>query len=223
LIDFNSPLRIPLAESDANSIVKRKNVLYWLIAAVIAAIVIATAFWLDQPVHQLLIQHRSRGLYRAMQLVSRFGDWPEHFALGLILVAIAWWRGSKEWTRIFVAMLIGLAVAGLAGRVVQVTTGRARPSVKAEQMWNGPRFTAKYHAFPSCHVAASSGFFGVLLFRKRRIGLACLAIPIVIGFSRTFVEAHYFSDVICAGILGIFCAAIVTRLSQSFADRNVPG
>jgi hypothetical protein len=209
LIDFNSPLRIPPAQSEANSIVKRKNLLYWIIAGLIAAAVIAIAFWLDEPVRQFLLQHRSRGLYRAMQFVSKFGDWPEHVALGLGLLAIAWWRGSKQWLRVFVAMLIALALAGFVARVIKIGTGRARPSVKTEEAWNGPRFSSKYHAFPSGHVAASSGFFGVLLFRKRRIGLACMAIPVVIAFSRMDVAAHYLSDVVCAAILGIVCAWVV--------------
>jgi undecaprenyl-diphosphatase len=211
LIDFNSPLRIPPAQSEANSIVKRKNLFYWIIAGLIAAAVIAIAFWLDEPVRQFLLQHRSRGLYLVMQFVSKFGDWPEHLALGLVLLAIAWWRGSKQWLRVFVAMLIALALAGLVARVIKIGTGRARPSVKTEETWNGPRLSSKFHAFPSGHVAAAAGFFGVLLFRKRLIGLACLAIPIVIAFSRMYVAAHYLSDVVCAFALGLFCAWLVWR------------
>jgi membrane-associated phospholipid phosphatase len=33
-----------------------------------------------------------------------------------------------------------------------------------------------------------------------------LPVPILIASSRIFVAAHYFSDVICGAILGIFCA-----------------
>src|SRR6202035_544080 len=108
-----------------------------------------------------------------MENVSRFGDWPEHFALGLVFAAVAWWRGNKKWTRIFLAMLIALALAGLVGSVIKISTGRARPSVKSEEVWNGPRLSSKYHAFPSGHVAASGAFFGVLFLVNRRIGLAC--------------------------------------------------
>ena len=42
-----------------------------------------------------------------------------------------------------------------------------------------------------------------------RLGLACLPIPILIGFSRMYIGAHYLSDVVCAAVLGILCAAIV--------------
>ena len=75
-------------------------------------------------------------------------------------------------------MLIACALAGAAARVIKITSGRARPSVKTESVWNGPRLSSKYHAFPSGHTAASTAFFGTLLFVSWRIGLACLPIPI---------------------------------------------
>ena len=146
--------------------------------------------------------------------MSRFGDWPEHFAFGLILAAVAWWRGNKKWTRIFLSMLIALSIAGLAGRAIKVTTGRARPSVKSEQAWNGPRLSSKYHAFPSGHVVASTAFFGVLTFASWRIGLPCLLIPMLIGFSRIYGGAHYLSDVVCAAVLGILSAIAVWKIAQ---------
>lgn len=191
----------------------RKAVSYWSLALLLVAIAIAVAFYFDETVQQFLIQNQNRTFRKVMQSVSRFGDWPEHVAFGLILAGIAWWRGSKKWTRIFLAMLIALALAGVVGRMIKISAGRARPSVKTEEVWNGPRFSSKYHAFPSGHVAASSAFFGILLFARRRIGLACMPIPIVIGFSRMYVAAHYLSDVVCAAVLGLICAWIVWRFA----------
>jgi membrane-associated phospholipid phosphatase len=51
----------------------------------------------------------------------------------------------------------------------------------------------------------------VLLIARRRIGLACLPIPMLIGFSRMYLGAHYLSDVVCAAILGILCALVVAH------------
>jgi undecaprenyl-diphosphatase len=121
----------------------------------------------------------------------------------LVLLAIAWIRDSKKWMRIFLAMLTAIAIAGVAGQVIKRAIPRARPSVKSELRWGGPRFSSKYHAFPSGHVAASTAFFGVLLLARRRVGIACLPIPILIGFSRMYIGAHYLSDVICAAVLGL--------------------
>jgi undecaprenyl-diphosphatase len=200
--------------------VKRATVFYWLIGIVIVAVIIAVAFYLDEAVRDFIASHQNPSVRNFMRNVSRFGDWAEHLALGLVLADIAWWRGNKKWTRIFLSMLIALSIAGLAARAIKISTGRARPSVKAEQIWNGPRLSSKYHAFPSGHVVASTAFFAVLVFANRRIGLPCLAIPILIGFSRIYLGAHYLSDVVCAAILGILCAMAVASFMRVSIDNQ---
>ena len=191
---------------------KQRSAYYWTLGFVIAAIVIAISFYFDDFVREFIARHQDRTVRGFMENVSRFGDWPEHFALGLVLAGAAWWRGNRKWTCIFVAMLIALAIAGLAGRAIKISTGRVRPSVKTEHVWNGPRLRgSKYHSFPSGHVAASSAFFGVLLLARRRIGIACLTIPVLVGFARIYIGAHYLSDVVCAAVLGIVSAVLVWR------------
>ena len=198
--------------------VKHRSASYWLIGTVIVLIILIAAFYFDNAVHHYMTAHQTRGLRHFMHSVSRFGDWPEHFALGLLLTGIAWWRGSQKWTRVFLSMLIALAIAGVAGRGIKIATGRARPSVKIEQVLNRSRFSSKFHAFPSGHVAASTAFFAVLLFANWRIGLGCLLIPLLIGFSRIYIGAHYPSDVVFAAILGVLCALLTTGLLLPIDD-----
>jgi undecaprenyl-diphosphatase len=218
IADFKCGLKIPLGKSWGNLFVKRAAVFYWLIGIFVSAIAIATAFHFDDAMRHLVAQHQSRGMRNFMRDVSLFGDWPSHLGLGLVLLWISWRRSSKKWIRIFWAMLLALAIVGVAGTLIKRTIPRARPSVKSELRWGGPRFSSKYHAFPSGHVGASTAFFGVLIFARRRVGLACLPIPILIGCSRIYLGAHYLSDVVCAAVLGIFCAAIVWR----FLSREPP-
>ena len=213
IADFKCALKIAPAKTDGNLFVKRAAVFYWLIGIVIAAIAIATAFYFDDAVRDFMAQHQDPMMRNFMRSVSFYGDWPSHLGLGLILLGIAWRRQSKKWMRIFLSMLMALAIAGVIGRGIQIATGRARPSVRTEEVRN--RFSAKYNAFPSGHVAASTAFFGVLIFARHRIGLACLPIPILIGLSRMYLGAHYLSDVACAAVLGIVCAAVVWRFLLS--------
>ena len=193
---------------------KQRSVFYWTLGVLIALIAIAASFYFDDMVRDFIAQHQDRGLRNLMRNVSRFGDWPEHFFPGLALAGVAWWRGNKKWTRIFLSMVIALSIAGLASRAIEISTGRARPSVKSEEVWNGPRWSSKYHAFPSGHVTASAAFFAVIAFANWRIGLPFLAIPILIGCSRIYGVAHYLSDVICAAVLGILCALVVWRIGN---------
>ena len=209
-----------MSKSKSSVPVKGKTVFYWIFGVLMVALVIAAAFYLDEAVSNFISQHQDPAMQNFMRKVSRFGDWPEHLALGVVLAAVAWRRGNKRWTRIFVAMLIALSMAGLAGRAIKVATGRARPSVKSEQTWNGPSWSSKYHSFPSGHVDASVGFFGVLLLANWRIGLPCLAMPLLIGFSRMYISAHYLSDVVCAAVLGILCAILVDRFFLRKIDNR---
>jgi membrane-associated phospholipid phosphatase len=183
----------------------------WLLVLALVVAALGFAFWLDTFGHSWVLEHKNRSAEVFMRNVSRFGDWPEHVALGLILAGLAWWRGNKNWTRVFLSMLIACAIAGAAARVIKITTGRPRPSVKTEEVWNGPRLSEKFHAFPSGHMAASTAFWAILLFASWRIGLACLTIPLVIGASRMYVAAHYLSDVVFAGMLGLLVAYLVAR------------
>jgi undecaprenyl-diphosphatase len=191
--------------------VKLSAVLYWLIGIAIAAVAISASFYFDDAVWNFIQQHQNRGLYNFMRNVSRFGDWWPHAVVGLLLLAIAWIRQSGRWSRVFLAMLIALALAGLAGTVIKRVVPRPRPSVHTDIRWGGPHFSTKYHSFPSGHAGASTAFFAVLLIARWRVGLACLPIPILIGLSRMYIGAHYLSDVVCAAVLGSLCALVVAH------------
>jgi membrane-associated phospholipid phosphatase len=204
-------LKIATGKSDWNLFVKRSSVFYWLLGIIIATVAVATAFYFDTAVSAFMVQHRNRVLYNFTYYVTLFGDWPEHFALGLVLAWVARRRGNQKWKRIFLSMVIALAIAGVSCHVIKIGVSRARPSVKSEQVEPWSRFSSHYHAFPSGHVAASTAFFGVLMLASWRIGLACLPIVILIGFSRLYLEAHYLSDVVCAAILGILSALLVVH------------
>ena len=192
-------------------VIRTRRFWLWTIVAITAAISLAIAFWLDPVVQNWIVEHPNRQLRSVMHQVSRYGDWPTHVVLGLVLLAIAWWRKSQRWSRVFLAMLMACALAGVTARVIKITTGRARPSVRTELAWTGPSLSSKYHAFPSGHTASSTAFFAVLLFVCWRIGLPCMLIPTLIAFSRMYVAAHYLSDVIFAALLGVLCAFVTVR------------
>ena len=183
-----------------------------LIALIVTAVIaLIAAFLLDQAAANWITIHSSPELKRVMRIVSRVGDWPPHAIAGAIGFAIAFAVGSKAWMRIFLAMLIALALAGVTTRAIKIATGRARPSVKTEAQWNGPQFRSKFHAFPSGHTASSTAFFVALFLARKKIGGPLLLIPILIAASRMILGAHYLSDVTFAAIIGVFSALLVAR------------
>ena len=194
---------------------------WWALAAVIAALLVVASFYLDAGAQAWMTAHRGLGMRSFMQAVSRYGDWPEHVALGLVLVGLAYWRGNKRWVRIFAAMIVACALAGAVARVVKISTGRARPNVQTEAGWNGPRFSPRYNSFPSGHTAASTAFFATLAFASWRIGLGLLLIPLLIAFSRMYIAAHYLSDVVCAALIGLLAAYFIAGwVLPSIANRK---
>lgn len=184
---------------------------WWCLFAVAAGWAIFAAFCLDASAQAWVAQRQDAGLRNFMRDVSRFGDWPEHVALGCVLLALAYWSRSKKWMRIAAAMIVACALAGAAARVVKVSAGRARPSVQTEAAWNGPNLSARYNAFPSGHTAASTAFFATLALACWRLGAPFLIIPILIAFSRMYVAAHFLSDVVCAALIGLVTAYFVAR------------
>lgn len=100
----------------------------------------------------------------------------------------------------------------LIAQGMKFATRRSRPFVKSAEVWKGPQFASRFQSFPSGHVAESVAFFGVLLFANLRIGLICLPIPLLIGYSRICVAEHYLSDLVVAAALGLICAIVVAFL-----------
>ncbi len=190
---------------------RRSAIAWWVVAVVSAALLLVASFYLDASAQAWMTAHRDLGVRSFMQAVSRYGDWPEHIALGLVLVGLAYWRGNKRWVRIFTTMIVACALAGAVARVVKISTGRARPNVQTEAGWNGPRFSPRYNSFPSGHTAASTAFFATLAFAGWRFGFALLVVPLVIAFSRMYIAAHHLSDVVCAALIGATIAYFVAR------------
>jgi undecaprenyl-diphosphatase len=192
----------------------------WIALVVLAVIALVAAFFLDQANAIWINAHSSPELKRVMRIVSRVGDWPAHMIAGAIGLAIAFAVGSKAWMRIFLAMLVALALAGLTTRAMKIATGRARPSVKTEARWNGPQISSKYHAFPSGHTASSTAFFVALFLARKKLGAPLLLIPILIAVSRMIIGAHYLSDVTVAAVVGVICALLAVHWLCTIHDRQ---
>ena len=192
----------------------------WIALILMAVIALVAAFLLDQATAHWINATSSVELKRVMRMVSRVGDWPAHMIAGTIGIAIAFAAGSRAWMRIFLAMLVALALAGLTTRAIKIATGRARPSVKTEAHWNGTQFSSKYHAFPSGHTASSTAFFVALFLARKKLGAPLLLIPILIAVSRMIVGAHYLSDVTVAAVVGVICALLAVHWLCTIHDRQ---
>lgn len=188
----------------------------WPVWILLGALLLAGSFFLDAAVQGWFVRNQTPGGTAFMERVSWWGDWPPHIAVALLGALIAYTLGSRRWIMICVAVIIACALAGLANRIIKITTGRARPTVTIDAGWNGPRFGSKYNAFPSGHTAATTAVFATLIFARRRVGLALLPIPLLIALSRLYLNAHHFSDVVAGAIVGILAALVTWRFISEY-------
>lgn len=83
-------------------------------------------------------------------------------------------------------------------------------------------------SFPSGHVLFYVGFVGYVLYLahvylphgvfKNIVRLVCLLLIILIGFSRIYLGAHWFSDTVGAYLIGIIWLLIVVHYRQKLID-----
>lgn len=81
---------------------------------------------------------------------------------------------------------------------------------------------AQGYSFPSGHSSSAVALYGSLAagVRKRKIFLAlAIVLPILVGFSRVAVGAHYPTDVLCGWLLGLIVVLLVPWLRKKCADR----
>jgi undecaprenyl-diphosphatase len=164
---------------------------------------------LDEVFTAWLAERRAPGLTSAMLLVSQVHETFKLLAAAILLAAWRWRRGDRP-AVVALAVVPGAELLNLA---LKQLFRRVRP-LDVE-----PLAHLSTYSFPSGHAVAAAAFYGavctlvVLRARSRALrGLAVAAgllmVPLV-GFSRVYLGAHYFSDVLAGTCVGIFCVALV--------------
>jgi undecaprenyl-diphosphatase len=157
----------------------------------------------DRKVAQRLIDHSSAhpALLDFFRFVTHFGDVPAITTLtvvGGLLLAV---QRHRLLTLVWFAAAMG---GGLLILTLKEGFERQRPPLE----WRDPMATERNESFPSGHSMGSVigygmlGYVMVLRLRRRRARLAVcgglILLVLLIGCSRVYLRAHWFSDV-CAG------------------------
>lgn len=149
-----------------------------------------------------------RSLYRAMIVISLFGQPP--FTVGIVFLIGLWgWDVGNH--RLLVASL--LAMLGIMiSSLIKFITERARPKSRyVDSMWFDT------YSFPSGHASGSTIAYGLLTLTlvPSFSGLYIVALIVgfilasfLIGISRIYLEAHYPSDVTAGWLLGLITIGI---------------
>ncbi len=82
---------------------------------------------------------------------------------------------------------------------------------------------AQGYSFPSGHSANSLGVFGSLAVcgKKKWLTAAAVVLPLLVGFSRVFVGAHFPTDVLAGWALALIAMLVVPRVHSKINNENL--
>jgi len=164
--------------------------------------------------------HRSSaatGISKALNFIgSGIVTVPLRILVALYLIFRRRRRALATWILSWIIAEVGLTVA-------KAWYMRMRPPY--------PLVITKSYSFPSGHAVATASIAVALVLvsmptgpRRRKWEVAAAAAAFVMGLSRVYLNAHWFSDVVAGALLGtavaLGCAALVTELFSIVRDRR---
>ncbi len=173
-----------------------------------APVAVALSFGINLAV-KLWVGHGNDPWHTLADVISRSGrlEWIAAWLLPLFVGALL--RQRLGPARLFLAMILATAFAGLVAMTLRGVIGRTRPNAEAPQGWYGPYHEGRwlvgrsdFNGFPSGHAATAAAVTGVLIFARARGRWLAQAFPIAVCWSRVYLYRHHVSDVMVGSLLG---------------------
>jgi len=201
-------------------------------AAAIAVVEGVSIGWVDRPLAGF-VHAEGAGLQPVFATVGRLGiGYPYLVLCGLAYAALRWGGAAprlRPWAQpmrraaaVPAFFLAAIAVSGLTVDLLKIIFGRTRPQLlfaagTYDFTWLGMR--ADHWSFPSGHAATAAALMTALWCLWPRHLLFYVALAVLVAASRVITGAHYLSDIVMGGVIGI----VATRcLAQVFARGRLP-
>lgn len=179
--------------------------------------------WVDIPVAEIFHSFAGSWWVRTFEIITQAGDSKWTLIPSLVVILACWW-----WKRNIAlgGLLVFTAVAGsgLLANLIKVVVCRYRPTAYFDHSIYGFDLFAfvtqyEHNSFPSGH--ATTGLsaaiaLGLLIPHFRYF---FWTVGVVVAFSRVVVTAHYLSDTLAGGMLGVYWTLCVFKVMEKYGKR----
>lgn len=148
-----------------------------------------------------------------MSFVSWFGESPNSYII-VIATAVAFFIFNYKKEGWYV---LATGISGAVMFVVKVAVNRPRPTADLVRIYHKTRL----QSFPSGHTVFYVAFFGFLILLMYQlksipkiirmfVAVFSAALVFLVPFSRVYLGAHWFTDVLAGFILGLICLLVLS-------------
>ncbi|MGN6380911.1 MAG: phosphatase PAP2 family protein [Gaiellales bacterium] len=166
----------------------------------------------DRSVLNWVVDHRTSWLTSVVQAVTWLGSGAVLYP-AVAVATLAWWRDGRDWRP---GLVLAAALGGGTAlyNIFKPIFERPRPpAADAVQ-------TYSHWSFPSGHATQAMAFYGMLAFliafrhgRRATPWVVSAVVILVVGATRIYLGAHWFSDVLGGYALGGCWCALVAGLA----------
>lgn len=205
--------------SPRESSLRRRRLLLWLLAAVLALVVLSL---LDRPAYHFFNapDNEVKEWYRLLRLVGYFPTW--------IVIGLALDAGSARSTRRArrftdgLLLMAGAGLSGAAAEILKLVVGRQRPGPDGEYIFRG--LFAGFRdgsnlGMPSSHAAVAFGGAFMLAWLRPGTGPVILLCAAGCALTRLLSGDHFLSDVSVGAALAYAISRPIARVAGALPPR----
>jgi membrane-associated phospholipid phosphatase len=178
---------------------------------------------LDEHFSRKIQSYQNPALDTAMELISWFGYSPGSIIM-VVLAALAFLLFKYKREALFMLLT---SIAGLLSTLLKILINRPRPSAPFVRVVR----KATEQSFPSGHVLFYIVYFGMLTLLMIQLKKIPMLVRIVVSvislfliftipFSRIYLGAHWFTDVVGGALIGIVCLYFLSYFYERKATKR---
>lgn len=176
----------------------------------------------DESIDRFAVKHES-DTFEAFASVGDFMGQPENNYPFMLAI---WGSGviaNNDWLRdTGILLFASVTTSGLIQTFAKEAVGRSRPQSDRGAFVFKPFGGPDYHSFPSGHtmLALASSWILAKQINWLPAKIVFYGVPVLVGASRVYDRAHWFSDILLGSALGIACAETVHKIYFKLKEEN---